>query len=320
MIDIAIYPSEEEILSGIPRYVTITTDIVCNVFYTLDGTTPTEDSDIYVGTLEMPRNMTSITLSAYASNGVDESLVITQIFSPNHSHLRYPFKKVISAPNEINNIYPFGTPEINLPIQYSGIAGSIVDSPDIENVLDGYDADGNPIGNSDYAASEYDLLFSETNSKGERGRGIGTLPSTVTVNFPANVQEYSETTNRLFNPKALVIYQDGTKNQGDPDLININRPFFSLAEPAKYKDGSLLYNESADSPLTGKFVRSVFNHKDQTITYYYHDSASLRWIISKEPYSPAAGAHDLSQVVFSPRQEGVGFVFQWRPFMGRRLI
>jgi hypothetical protein len=72
----------------------------------------------------------------------------------------------------------------------------------------------------------------------------------------------------------------------------------------------------------GSFLRAHFNARENTYTFYYRDSLTNRWIISKEPYvakDPMAGA--LYNVVFPRRDNnnGIGKIFKWIPFSRRVL-
>jgi hypothetical protein len=49
IITITITESSVQLVSGIPKSVTITTNFPSTIFYTLDGSTPSVNSLIYVG-------------------------------------------------------------------------------------------------------------------------------------------------------------------------------------------------------------------------------------------------------------------------------
>ena len=125
------------------------------------------------------------------------------------------------------------------------------------------------------------------------------------------IQEQSSTADKIFNPKALVIYQN-TQNEDPTNPVIINRGDFSLENTEIVKDGVLLMNGALDSPPTqGSFVRREYNPRTNTFTCYYRDNTVNRWIISTYPYQPTkqnVGA--LYQMVF-PRDQGVGMVFKW---------
>lgn len=328
VISITLTESSLQLVAGIPKQITVEVSIPSTVFYTLDGTDPDVNSDIYLSALDLPTNVSSVILKLFATNGADSSSIISKTYSSSFVGLRQAHDRILNAspvPEERENMYPFGNISSLVPPQYGNMAGTTVDSEDIENIHDGYDgtATGTSVGGTDLPLSEYDLIFSETNIKGERGHGIGTLPANVTVRIPApsSPSTSSNTNSKFFNPRALVIYQDSTDPPLDPEVPQINKQFFSTDNPEVVRNGAFLFNTGLDNMQpTGSFLRAHLNPREQKVTYYYHDPATLRWIISKEPYQGPASGPNLSNIVFSSRQSGAGLVFQWVPFVGRRLI
>jgi hypothetical protein len=80
--------SEDEISSGIPRTVTIESNIPATIYFTLDGSTPDRNSPIYVDTFTMPDNMTSVILSAFGVGADDiDGPILVQTFAPDMSHV-----------------------------------------------------------------------------------------------------------------------------------------------------------------------------------------------------------------------------------------
>lgn len=328
VISITLTESSLQLIAGIPKYVTIEVSIPSTIFYTLDGSEPDVNSAIYLNSLSLPTNASAVTLKLFATNGTDSSAVLTKSYLSSFVGLRQSHDKILNAsstPAERDNLYPFGNIGSVVPPQYGNTAGLTVDSENIENIPDGYDGTGTgtQVGGTDLELSEYDLIFSETNSIGERGHGIGTLPANVVIRIPtpSHPSTSSNTNSRHFNPRALVIYQDSSDTPIDPEAPQINKQFFSTDNHEVVRNGAHLFNTGLDNMQpTGSFLRAHFNPREQKITYYYHDPATLRWIISKEPYQPAANAHNLSNIVFSSRQDGSGLIFKWIPFVGRRLI
>jgi len=127
-----------EIISGIPRFVSIASSEPATIYYTLDGTLPTQLSNIYTGRIEMPTDNNSITLSAvgYFLDGYG-SLVPTTVLSNTYftdvseiDRTRYLFFEGITY------MYPGG---LDIPFWYDfdGYASVFVDIPiaDLENIL-----------------------------------------------------------------------------------------------------------------------------------------------------------------------------------------
>jgi hypothetical protein len=73
-------------------------------------------------------------------------------------------------------------------------------------------------------------------------------------------------------------------------------------------------------PVSGSFVRSEFNPRDNTITYYYRDNIANKWIISKTPYV-SNGTYDGNlSGIYSSSSRGSGYVYKWVPFINRILF
>lgn len=56
VISISLTESQDQVLVDIPRSVTLEANIPSTIFYTLDGTTPTITSSIYIDELFLPTN------------------------------------------------------------------------------------------------------------------------------------------------------------------------------------------------------------------------------------------------------------------------
>lgn len=325
VISLSITESSKEVISGIPYQVTISANIPSTIFYTLDGSEPTTSSSVYVGSITLPTNNSSVTLKVFATNGTDTSAVITKLYGPALEENSIFRAQATNAPgsNYLNqfNQFPFGTGNVPVPNTYGDPAGITVDDPKHPNILDGYDGTGAQVRGSDKELSNYDFIYSETDSLNQRGPGIGTLPAQVKVK---NTQPYpvsSSTSDKLFNPKALVIYQDSRDIDPNDPTAHLNRQFFALTDLNKTRNGSVIGVTEVTNNISGSFLRSHYNPRDNTITYYYRDKETNRWIISKEPYTPKnenIGA--LYKVVFSSREQGSGYVFKWTPFFYRRTI
>lgn len=326
-ITISITESPLQLLAGIPSSLTLNTNVPSTIFYTLNGTDPDFSSNVYIDTFALPTNSGQIVFKAFATNGIDTSPIITQIYTTNVVPARHPFDTVQDLGNNCNKAkYPFGSPSssFNQPVIFGNTGGVIVDDNNPDRQADGYDGFGNPAGYYTPPKERYKFLFSETNDIGERGEGIGTLPARVIWAKPRNDNEHAQSSNMQrpgFDPKAMVIFQDSREDSYDPDVPKINRPYFDLEDQAKARDGSLLTNIDTVTP-SGGFVKAHFNPKDNILTYYYYDNRVARWIISKEPYHPfESPTINMSSIVTrSSRGEGLGKVFKWIPFKYHRLI
>lgn len=338
IINITITESADQTIPGIPNTVSITTSEPALIFYTLDGTIPNTYSPVYVGTILMPQSLLSITLNVFATNQIDSSAVITQQYTGNASAVitaagdRLPHSATTNPNNGSTgyNLFPFGDGGPS-PVQYlnPADAGTTVYNEAKPATSSGFDADGNPavFTNKPIAAFKFKQVYSTTNSEGEVFPGVGNLPGKVTVigkPYPVEYRpEQSNFADKIFNPRALVIYQDSTTE--DPtNPVNINRPNFSLEDQEIVRDGNLLFNSTLDSPPTmGGFVNRNYNARTNMMTDSYYDNSVGRWIFSSYPFQPTTkNVGGLSGMVFGrsgPNADGRKY-FKWTLFARRYLM
>jgi len=324
VISLSIQESELEKVSGIPTKVMVSANIPCSIFYTLDGSDPTSESDIYYNYIKIPSNQNSVILKIYATDGEIESLIITKEYRSNLYGQRKMLSEVTNYSTQMTSPAAFTDNALKIPPEYGGPGINPVDAENITNeTFTGYDgtATNTKVGGTDLPLANYDFIYSTTDALGQRGHGIGTLPGHVTIRPQDTIPIASDMNSKFFNPKALVIYQDSRDTPFDENITQLNKQFFSLQDPEKVRDGTEFYTTAFEGQtLTGTFLRAHHNPKDQTMTYYYFDSKTLRWIISKEPYKPKSQTStNLSNMVFSPRGVGIGRVFKWIPFHYRKL-
>ena len=297
----------------IPAFLTAVTDVAASIFYTFDGSNPTTDSDIYIDSIILPTNFSSLTVKIWATNGSDQSEIYSKTYSFTFVGTDIATVNITNLTNNANvPKFPFGDNLQTTGIQTgTKVAGSIVvDDLSTTNTFDGYDGAGNAVGYTDEGV-DYIKIYSETNRRGEVGRGIGTMPSTVTYQQSETNPDFSSVNDKFFNPRAKLIFQSylDTNNQ---DITPLNRSSFISGKlpPTEYvKVGS----GTSHILGTGTALRQQFNPKDSTITYYYFDTKTLQYIKSVEKYIPNSAA-DQGNVVISNRQQGSGYVFKWYPF------
>lgn len=313
-INLTITEDSQQIVFGIPISITVVADQPCIIFYTLDNSDPDLNSNVYIDSLILPRDQTSVIVKLFATNTLDQSEIITRTYAPDMTALRQPRDMVEgNYPDDVAryNSFPYSSFSPTLPINYLGpsVLG-IVDDPAVPNIPDGYDSEGELVLNIDHPFQDYPLIYTETDASGRRGPGIGNLPHKTTPVPPATSPN---TIVNLFDPRAHVIIMDGRKPfpQG---FTQINRENFSIQNIERFSDGNLVYTtgEEGNRP-SGTSFRAHWNPRNNTITYYYHDQRSNKWIISIEPYSKRLAVNEnLAQtMVGNPR------VFKWTPFFWR---
>lgn len=326
VISVSITESEEQVVSGIPKAISISTNVPSTIFYTLDGTDPNLFSTIYTGTLFLPYDALTVTLKVLATNGVDYSLIVTETYETNIlNNARLPHASTdAEGESALPGLYPFGTNPIQPNTTYlsPGDSGITVNNPDLASTPTGFDGDGYGTGytNNPYTIENYSIVYSTRNAQGETKPGVGNLPGKTTVISEPAIPEYTSQFTNTFDPRAFVIFQDFEKENPD-DPPNINRQFFTLEDPNKARDGNNYYTSGLDAPpVNGTFLRSHYNPRDNTITYYYLDTWTNKWIISKTPYQPTGPYNgNLSGIALS-KEKGAGFVFEWQTFRRRVLF
>lgn len=328
VISISLTESSEQIVSGIPRFVSLSANIPCNIFYTVDGSLPTIYSTIYTDKIYLPTEPLQVTLKVFATNGFDSSPVLDFFYETREMHIsaRLPRSSTDAQPNDSSsgkNTYPFGSAGLNLNQKFTGTqnAGLNVYDPNLPSFPNGFDASGAPANFTNkqqigIPTQDFPNLLQEDTVGGKNFGSVGFLPKTK-VSATPKIPEYDDISNKLFDPKAMVIFQDFTK-PADPDTpIEINRIHFSLENTNKTRDGNKYFNSGLDAPpATGSFLRQHYNPTDQTMTYYYFDSIQNRWIISKTIYRPSPDEGKLYNRLVWSNKPGGQFVFKWIPFKG----
>jgi hypothetical protein len=337
VISITIIGSAQETIPGIPDIVSLSTNIPATIFYTLNGVAPDTYSPIYISPILIPGGKLHITLTIFATNGIDNSAVITQEYVgdaaaiPAENNEKIAHSAIVGLDNtgSANSLFPFGAANPLPSVQYlnPSNAGTTVYNTSLPATSIGFDANQNPDGytNQPYQNYEFKQIYSQTNYLGQVLPGIGNLPAPITIIGKTTPVEYSPEvssfSDKLFNPKALVIYQD-TTTEDPTNPVHIGRMDFSLENPEIVKDGVLLFNSALDSPTTtGSFLKTHYNPRTNMLTSYSYDSSVNRWIISSTPFQPTnkdVGA--LYQMAVDNRQPGSGKVFQWQLFSRRTLI
>lgn len=308
--------SPVQVVAGIPLNVSVSTNLPATIFYTLDGSEPTINSDIYLEPIILPTNAPSATLKVFATDGTNTSTILTkEYYSATFGGGRRQYNKIINQdikPLPGPALFPFGTDAPAPNTKYGKTAGITVDSTSVAGIPDGYDgtATNTHVNETDLPLTSYKMRYSP-----------GTLPAQVSIVVPPAPPQHSNANRKLFNPKALVIIQDGREPPADPDRPILNRQFFFLENPELARDGTNFSTTALDGAVpTGSLVRQHYNPREQTITYYYFDSRSTRWIISKEPYTPKASEFTLSEIVHPSSESGSKYVYKWIPFKGSRII
>jgi hypothetical protein len=259
VVTLTFIASNEEIVSGIPRYITIESSVPATIHFTLDGTIPTDNSPIYIDTFEMPDNENSITLSAFGidADGYD-GLILTQIFAPDTTSI-----------DVTRNV---------------GMEGLVVDRfVDLTDIPYGYDSDNDINAVTDLHDLESRTIKSEM---GRLGLAEGTqvevlIPDPIETPNPFDDNFVAFSTNedaQFFNPYAKTIVID---NRLDNDIRIINRPWGSIRKTmSRNLWGMQEIGGTDETYISGGFVRTFYSSKHNTMVSYYFDQNELRTVKS----------------------------------------
>jgi len=326
VISLSVTESSEQIVAGIPRFISMATNLPSTIFYTLNGEDPTLYSDIYTDKIEVPTNQIKVVLKVFATDGSDYSPILQFDYESKEfaAGVRFSHSGTNAEPNNVMGTqpkYPFGSNSYATDQVYTGTqnAGLNVYDPALTSYPNGYDSAGNPANFTNelpinIPTEKIKKTFPESYDNGKSFGFVGTLPKSAIAKESA-IPIQDDISNKLFDPKALVIFQDFTK-PNDPDMpVTINRAHFTVENVNKTRDGNQYYNYGLDAPTsTGSFLRQHYNPTDQTMTYYYFDSSQNRWIISKTEYKPKQDSATLYTKVIWSNKPGGKFVFRWIPF------
>lgn len=315
VITISAASSARQLVSGIPQYITLSTNLTSVMFYTLDGTVPSQSSTVYVGQIEMPRDASLVRLRAFATNGIDTSGSLDVTYKTViTANIRLPQAKVTFLEDITYVNCAIGQSSGGVKVSYSQPHMNTVDSAGTANTsVDGYNADGSfPARGSDEPIPDYMIKHSETDRLGRTGRGIGTIPKTEIVYVPEPPGE-TRLGSKTFDPRAMVLFAD---SRDDTDTVHLFRPYFFDVHPEKNRIGTFYESFASDGHrlMSGSFISRHFNPKENTWTYYYRDSITNRWIISVEPASvrsQSGRGANLSNIYTTRQMQGSSYVFRW---------
>lgn len=279
VILIELEESESQIISGFPEYITLTTNIPSNIFYTLDGTDPNLESEIFINRLYLPTDGLRRTLKVMAVSGDMVSSILEKTYYTDVSNLN---KSRLLGKEGIRNL------------------------PSGENAVNhlSFDENGNPSQESHILFEDLDLIASTTNRIGEDISGNTTIDF---INFGIKiVEEEDKLVSNLndinFNPKSQYIIMDGStlENLEGQVVRVINRPHNSM------NSNSFVKNKvSSDQLVSSGLVRYMIDPRSGKISFYYHDSRENRWIKSTQKIS--GSSKNLSNTEAPPSS----FVFRW---------
>jgi hypothetical protein len=260
MISLTIIEGDEELLDGFPESVSFETDSPSTVYYTLDGSEPTEDSLIAIGKVFLPTLSGTLEVKAVAISGNDSSDIVMTKYQNNSLDL--DGRRILG--NEGIVVMRYG------------------DDP-VDSL--GYTSDGEEAQQTSIEVGELDIKGSKTDSDGIAFSGGKT--SRKFINFPLKKQgtkpdaTSTPNNNPNFDPSAKFIIIDGSTDEArDNQVVKIvNRAYNTFGTTTNFYKERLGEKEPI---ITGNFVRSFYNPKTNKYVSYYWESLESRWIRSEQ--------------------------------------
>jgi hypothetical protein len=277
---------------------------------------------IYTEKLILPTQYNTLVVKLFATNGVVDSSVITLEYNgqSNIPGVRFPRTTTSDDCNTSKNYFPFGSQNYQQKTVWltPNDAGENLFDPDLPSQPTGFDADGysNAYTNKPFNLQNYDIVYSTTNEIGETGYGRGNYPNKSERIIPEVPPMFSIYYSDVFNPSAMVIFHDVSKESAKYPAL-INKENYSLGHDEASWDSIKFSSFGLDAaPLTGHFIRQQYNEVTKIMTYYYRDSNTNQWIISKVPYE-YPGREPENYHIKNLRKNGAQYVYRWHLFTRR---
>jgi hypothetical protein len=259
---LTITASKKQLVAGIPEYLTLSVNMPATIFYTLDGSDPTSESDITNdGIVYLPTDNLEVLFKAFAQSSTESTDIYEELFSQSHQMFSKRF-----AENDGISILPFGSE----PVEYLSV-------------------NQNNDETQQTSIPFIDLEFKPSRRDKFKNYEGGTT-SVPFVNFTLELisqdlayqQKVSSPNNNNveFDPTAGLIIIDGSSDEKLKSQVVkvINRPYGTMNTRSNF------YNEHLrDSPtIFGNLVRYFVNNETGKMVFYYHDSRECRWIESHQ--------------------------------------
>lgn len=274
--------SESSIISGFPEFVTFEVSEPATIFYTLDGSTPSELSEIVINDkLYLPTDKSYVTLKAVAITSTSSSPLVEMVY-------QIPILKDRFAETKTGvSVLPAGKDYV------TSLA---------------VNADGDDVQKTSKDIHDLDITASRTSDIGEKN--AQGLTSKAFIYHPERRINFGDHTNISspndlndnFNPEAkLIIINSQTQEDIDDQAVRIiMRPFDSIPVRSEtYKE-----HIRTESLMTGSLILPIFNPDTGVGVFYYAEPREGRWVKSIVKTDP-------KELNLSSSLKTVNFAFRW---------
>lgn len=274
---LSIEESEDQVVSGIPKFVTISASEEAIIYYTFDGSDPDENSFVASGKIYLPTNTNSFTLkySAFYQDSFSE------VYEEEYATV---FEKT-------NTSRRGGEDGIDI---FEGT----------ESIMEYYNSEGEKIESSKVPFEDLEIKTSRYDNKGNFVDSTKSFINFVDRNPGPSYSVKSSTSDINFDRHANFIVVDGSSEEAmEAQVVQVvNRPYGNLSERSSVYIEN--YNKES-SYIGGNLVSYVYNGHTGDIVFYYYDSRENRWI--KSIQKTGKKTFDFSRV----SRSGNRMVFHW---------
>lgn len=283
IVTLSFNPIGGEIISGIPRFVEISSSSPATIYYTLDGSLPNQLSNVFTGPIELPTDKNTVTLSAvgYFLDGYNNLVptpVLSNIYSPDQSDITDPV------------IGHGGVQGLSGRSRFLFFEGIVYIFPGGLNIPFWYDSSGSASVFLDVPADQLDFIESNRNEDGSHRTlplDIDRISAEETANlFDNNFQVFDTPDSDTFNPDALYIVVDGRSGDNLESTLLINGPHMDLRDPRRNFRGLDFYSFNNTNFRSGNMAGYHYDRDREIIVFYYNDTKSNRWIKSIQHLEP----------------------------------
>ena len=281
-IILTVAESTSQIISGIPEYIIVETNIPSVIFYTFDGIDPTIDSDFLTDSrLVLPTATNKVTLKLLAVAGEESS----DIFEHDWGTVMNFIAKRLEDTQGLNILPPGAEIVDSLSVNSEGVASKSTSIPFVDLEMKPSDRDKF----KKYEGGKTSLNF------------INFKLELIINEIPYQQKTSSPNNNLDFDPKAGLIIIDGStpEKMAAQSVKIINRPNNTMAP----RTDSFNEHLRSGSIQSSNLVRYFLNPATGKMVFYYFDSRECRWIESIQQITPKV--LNLSQQVGNPK------VFAW---------